>query len=44
VAPTVLSLLGLPIPAAMEEPPIGGLLVGVAEESSGRSPAQEERP
>lgn len=30
VAPTVLRLLGLPVPAAMEAPVIDGLLVGVA--------------
>jgi predicted AlkP superfamily pyrophosphatase or phosphodiesterase len=44
VAPTVLSLLGLPIPAAMEAPPIGALLVGLGEESPVRNPAEEEQP
>jgi predicted AlkP superfamily pyrophosphatase or phosphodiesterase len=44
VAPTVLSLLGLPIPAAMEEPPIGALLVGLGAESPARRPGEEERP
>lgn len=33
VAPTVLRLLDLPVPAAMEAPAIEGMLVGIAEQS-----------
>jgi hypothetical protein len=37
VAPTVLRLLGLPIPPAMQTPPIEGLLHGVASGESAKS-------
>ena len=35
VAPTVLSLLGLPIPEQMKAPPIPELLVGVSQAAAG---------
>ena len=31
IAPTVLELLGLPVPSQMKEPPISALMIGVAE-------------